>query len=1096
MKPTQLTELFANIKKTFVSFFSILMFVALGVGIFLGIIWVAPGLQTAADKVFEEGSFHDFQIQFPYGLTDDDIRQLAEVEGVSDIEAGYQSFQTTIAGNKKAVVKLQSMNDRIDTLSVVEGELPKEPDEIALSAEAAKVLGIEVGSSIMFEHDATENDTMSALGNLSELDLSDSSDMSTQAEPAADNDGMKYLNGSTYKVVALVHSPEYIATSNATYGYSTSVSGAVDAVGWVVPKAFDPSAFQNAYPIVSVRCDTLRGMNSFAGDYRSKDDAIEKRVSELGTKLADLRYDNLHDQAQKKIDEAQAKLDEANRQIAEGEKKLADGRAELKSKLAKANAELADAYDQLVYWQNEYDAKLAQYNQFRGAYDAIVSEIEGTRAEVDALAAEARQADADYRDGKITKEEYDRRCEDLAARANAVLAPARQFIADLPVVDKSNVVELLILAASLLDNYRDIAFPINGETMTLNEAGARLDAAKAELDSASSRLRNGWAAYYAGIDERDALVAEAEQTIADGEKKIEDAKKQVAENEPKLEAAKEQLAAMKDYAWTVLGRAGNISAGEVEVFSDVTTNLSFSMALLFVIVGLLVTYSAVSRLVHEQITQIGTKKALGLRKHEITMSFLLYAGIAVVAGAVIGTIVGVIAVEGIIANALKDMFIFGAFPSHFGLELFILVTLLELGLVLAATYLACRGILKKHAVDLLRGEEPPKAKTRFYERWALWGRLPLFTQTVVNNCVNDKRRVFSTIVGVAGCTALIVTAITLNNDVLKSYDRHYENVYDFNTIIYADPAVAGSAAGVERVFTDAGSDAAQVLHKSFIMVDPGGSSAAIQVIVPADEASFEKIYHVKPVEGAELDLSSDGVWVSQAYRDHFGAKVGDTLTLDSRDGTVHKVPILGFCEFWLTYHELVMGRDYYEREFGTELAPNAVLGDMQFENGAPAADFSKVEGFDSAVDDKAYQHINFETFATVSSAVVLIYLALSALMAVVVLLNLNVMFIDEKKRELIVLMINGYSVKDAKKYIYNDTIVLTAIGIILGIVLGCIMGSITVVSMEPSTAVFVKSVDWMAVLIGVVGSAVLAVIMCVIALRRISHFELTDINRF
>ena len=147
-------------------------------------------------------------------------------------------------------------------------------------------------------------------------------------------------------------------------------------------------------------------------------------------------------------------------------------------------------------------------------------------------------------------------------------------------------------------------------------------------------------------------------------------------------------------------------------------------------------------------------------------------------------------------------------------------------------------------------------------------------------------------------------------------------------------------------------------------------------------------------------------------------------------------------------------------------------------------------------DDKEFQHQNFGEFASVSGAVVAIYLALAALMAVVVLLNLNVMFIDEKKRELIVLMINGFSVKDAKRYIYNDTIVLTVIGIVLGVVLGCVMGAVTVGSVEPSTASFVKDVDPMAVLVGVVGSAALALIMSVIALRRIPKFELTDINKF
>ena len=154
-----------------------------------------------------------------------------------------------------------------------------------------------------------------------------------------------------------------------------------------------------------------------------------------------------------------------------------------------------------------------------------------------------------------------------------------------------------------------------------------------------------------------------------------------------------------------------------------------------------------------------------------------------------------------------------------------------------------------------------------------------------------------------------------------------------------------------------------------------------------------------------------------------------------------------------------------------------------------------IEGYSSIADDKTNQYRNFETFSTVSNAVVLIYMILAILMAIVVLLNLNAMLIEEKKRELIVLMINGFSVKDAQHYVSNDSIVLTAVGIILGIILGCIMGSITVGSIEPSTATFVKSIDAKAVIAGIIGSSVLAFVMGKISLRRIPNMSLTDINK-
>ena len=157
--------------------------------------------------------------------------------------------------------------------------------------------------------------------------------------------------------------------------------------------------------------------------------------------------------------------------------------------------------------------------------------------------------------------------------------------------------------------------------------------------------------------------------------------------------------------------------------------------------------------------------------------------------------------------------------------------------------------------------------------------------------------------------------------------------------------------------------------------------------------------------------------------------------------------------------------------------------------------FVNVPGFDSVVDNANDEYKNFATFSSVSTAVVAIYLVLASLMAIVVLLNLNFMFIDEKKRELIVLMINGFSVKDAKRYISYDSAVLTVIGIIAGIILGCIVGSNTVAAIEPSTACFVKAPDLWAIIIGTIGGGLLATIMAKISLRRIPKFNLTDINK-
>ena len=212
MKPTQLTELFVNIKQTFVSFFSILMFVALGIGVFVGIAWTEPALQTAVEKLFDAGELHHFQINFPYGLTDDDVAQLKGVEGVTDVEPHNASFQTTKLNNDKLTFKVQGLGERIDALDVKEGALPTEPNEMALKATCAAELGLAVGDTVRFDHDASGGQK-SALAELAEQ--GDSS-------PDAADDGMRFLGSDTFTITALVESPEYVALAKQTFGRSTT----------------------------------------------------------------------------------------------------------------------------------------------------------------------------------------------------------------------------------------------------------------------------------------------------------------------------------------------------------------------------------------------------------------------------------------------------------------------------------------------------------------------------------------------------------------------------------------------------------------------------------------------------------------------------------------------------------------------------------------------------------------------------------------------------------------------------------------------------------------------------------------------------------
>ena len=191
-----------------------------------------------------------------------------------------------------------------------------------------------------------------------------------------------------------------------------------------------------------------------------------------------------------------------------------------------------------------------------------------------------------------------------------------------------------------------------------------------------------------------------------------------------------------------------------------------------------------------------------------------------------------------------------------------------------------------------------------------------------------------------------------------------------------------------------------------------------------------------------------------------------------------------------------MGRTLCEQTFDVKAEPNCLLAQSGGMDIHQMRDVTKdMKGYRACVDEKSQQEAVFGEFSKLANIIVLVYLALASVMAFVVLLNLDVMFISEKRRELIVLMICGYSTKKAKGYIWHDSAALTVIGIICGVALGVVTGGLSVVSVETSDIMCMRGVSWLAVGAGTLVSTILSTAVLVYALKAIPEFDLSDINR-
>lgn len=617
----------------------------------------------------------------------------------------------------------------------------------------------------------------------------------------------------------------------------------------------------------------------------------------------------------------------------------------------------------------------------------------------------------------------------------------------------------------------------------INTSQNALDIASSEMEAARVALENAMTASSA----REGFFPD---TGIDLEKMSEE----FSESCSSLEEFKNKTKNFKKANASVMSQDYNAGFVIENTLCEVLNKSRYSMAALFVVVGLLVCYSAICRIINNQIINIGTKKALGVSTGDITFSFLLYTIIAIITGCLLGNLIGYFAVEKVLMAALSKN---NTYPSVsvFSWKDALSISAVNFVLLLCTTYIACRKILKKNARELLAGPQIIQGKERFYERTGLWRSLSLYAKTIINNFFNDKRRVLGTIIGIAGSTALIVTALTLNNSISDSFITQYRDYFHFDTFVSYDNTVPNCKEEIEKVLDEFEIENANIFYTTVFLRNPSDQYFYFNILIPDDEEELNRLVTVVPTENYSGNTNT-GFWIPDAYRSYFKTTQDDSVTLITLDGKERALKPGGYFKYHLLVYNGFMNKETYATCFDDEPQCNSFIIDT---NGKDVEGLKEklntVAGFKAYSDYYEVTGKSYQAFAAISKAMVGVYTVLSVAMVFLVLLNLLMLFINEKKRELIVLMINGFSVSQAKRYIYTDTVFLTVIANVLGCLFGSVMGNVSIKTFESESTAFIHRIDYKACLIGVVCSVAMTVIVSIMSLRKIDKFRLTDINR-
>ena len=1172
MKKTRWIVLLRDIRKTWVSFLSIIVFVSLGVAIFLGIKWNEPALSQAMDRYLDEHRYHDLQMVFPYGFTEDDAAAVAALAGVSAVEGAYNAYGTAQVGGDRCILNIQSLTDTMDHAEVLEGELPAAADEVAVDRLLAEALELHLGDTL-------------PIGAL--------------------RGGKPCLKNSEFTITAIVEHPSFTRTeTDYSRGFTDIGDGSADGYVLVAKTAFDTEMYDGCFSQLLIRGTGLDALNSLGSVYQQKAGALKEKLEALGAQRAALRSDDLYDRAGEQIADAEQELADGQQELESGKQEYADGEKRLdaaKVQIADGEKQIAENEKKLADGKQQYADGLAAYAdgaaQLRAGRATLTAELEENGYPTDLDEAEKqlktdREKAADIKDllmrtltqVELYNEDHDSASEEeikqilvdtlellgvsedinvettqdakkavekaqeylkkygsdavVTATVN-VLLPYLKLTADQAGVNtllgRLDAADILLASYTMLDKDTRLTLLMTivvNENPDLSVAPETLQALIDVVDDSLAQLDKGLkgiADYRAGaaalsaasarLAEASRQIEEGEQQLADAKKKLAQAKRDYAAGTQKLAQARQDIAdgeqtlaentrlladaqaELEDFVryeqWTVQIRTDNPSVATAKFYAQSSRRLCYSMALLFVFVGLMVCFTSITRSINESQTIAGVQKALGFRSREILAHYMAYSLLAAAIGVLVGYALGFFGIESVINDAYAKLYVIGAITNVYVVPEALVIAVVELALIALATWLPCRKLLRRPAVELLKGENYAGGRTRFYEKWRVWQRMSLYTQTTVNNLMNDGARIIATLVGITGCTALIVMSLSLRSSILSTPVRHFERIWIYDASLVSDTAVPGGHQALEQVLDESGVDYTSVRREAVYIRDETGTLNKADLIVPEDAEDLRAFIHLDDYRtGRPLSLTDDGVIVSYTYAKHYGLKAGDTLHLLDTAGRSHDCVVSGISQHYLSSMQVVMTPSCYQHLMGWAAQSNTLyLRYGAADRNAVAQKLQTTEGYFSLTDESAKWIAKFQEFSGSVMLVVYIGLSLSVTMALLVLLNLNIVCVNEKTNELVVMRINGFSIRAVKAYLYRDNIVLTALGILGGVGIGLALGRCVLEILQKIGDNFYTTPNLTDCLIGAGLAALFSLATNLIALRRVNTLSVSDLSR-
>lgn len=1059
-------------------YLAIVAIIALGCGIFVGLRITKTDMIATGQEYTDSQNMFDLQLLNTYGWNRDQVEQIARMDGIADAEGGiYLDAFAGFEDGEESVYRFHSIPERINQVYLLGGRMPEKADECLVDGDiyGDNALGEEIVIS-----------TNNAEDTLDSLNYHTYTVVGYVSTPLY----MDMTRGSTSLGSGSITS--YIYLPEAAFGvdYYTEIYATIDGTWEIYSEAYDDAMDAMAQqlkvdmiPLANERFDDVltEAEKQYADGLKEYEDGLaefEEGKLEAEQTLADALAEL--EKAQKELDDGLLQLEDGEKQIKDAQKLLDDGRAELNAGKLQLESSKADAYAQMAAASAELlenyklvNESLAQVNNGLAQIDDGIAQIDSglqqiennlpmlelmmglmeTQLELTQSALEAAkrmgneeliaqaqtrldEQTAQYNEyntqletAQQTKTELEATRTDLVTQRDELIATQKTLNEALETIEMG-FKELETNQAAAENQFASAEAQLNAGLLELEAGQAELDAKKAELVAGRAelldgqkQLEEGWAEYESGKAEAESKLSKAETQLADAKLQLDDARKAI-----------DDMAEPDVFALTRNSNAGYVA---LDSNSDIVSGISRVIPVFFLLIAALVCITTITRMVEEERTQIGTLKALGYSNFAIMNKYMSYSGTASLVGCAVGIAIGCTFFPNLLWNAYGILFnIRPNVALVFDWGLCMGISLGYIAVSSAVTWYCCRRTLREVPAELIRPKAPAAGKKIFLEYLPFWKKLSFLNKVMLRNVVRYRQRFLMMLIGIGGCTALLLTGFGLRDTIVDIADVQFEKVNHFDYQIYFSE---GQSQSDKEQFLQALEDAdiadeAGFFYQTSVEVELDDRVRDIYLMC-SDDSIKDYITFVWDEE--ELDMPDTGeCFLSVGVTELLGISLGDTVTIRNSDLQSMELTVTGIYENHVNNYVVVTPETLAEQWGEVPLDQMAfVIADEGVDIQQGNVDISEMEDVISVVvcEDSADMVNRMMDALNLVLGVVILS---AGVLGAIVLYNLTNININERIREIATIKVLGFNAKETSAYVFKENILLTVLGTGFGLVLG------------------------------------------------------------